>query len=92
MFFIWGLIPGLRILHPGPGSNMARTISGQIEYICGSRWNAEYNKWLVDFCKYKNHRDGFKYHYMSKVNWYRELTKLPKYCDWSNISEHPNIT
>ena len=50
------------------------SLSSQIEYIIGKRWSVEYNKWLVDFCKYSN---DFRCHYMSKVNWRRELRMLP---------------
>ena len=70
-------------------NNISDNISSQIEYICGSRWNKEYNKWLVDFCKYSN---GFNYHYMAKIKWNREFSKLPENCDWAYISSHPNIT
>ena len=48
------------------------SLSCQIEYIVGKQWNAEYNKWLIDFCKHKR----FKYHYMSKINWHREFKKI----------------
>ena len=64
-------------------------LSSQIEYIVGKRWNTEYNKWLCDFCKYI---DGFKYHYMSKVKWDRELKKLPRNSVWGYISSHPDLT
>ena len=64
------------------------SLSSQIEYIVGKQWNAEYNKWLCDFCVYK---DGFKYNYMSKINWQREIRKLPRKYDWYSISKHPDL-
>ena len=86
-------VPGCSILNTGPGSNMAQNISGsissQIEYIVGKYWNLEYNKWA---CQFYNYYYGFKYHYMSKVNWSRELKKLPRDCDYRYIFNHHNLT
>ena len=64
----------------------------QIEYISGAKWNQEYNKWLVDFWVYGIYRADFKYHAMSKVNWTRELKKLPKKCGVWRASSHPDLT
>ena len=67
------------------------SLSSQIEYIVGHRWNAEYNKWLDDF--WLNH---FIYHSLSRVNWTRELKKLQhnivNCINTYGISSHPDLT
>ena len=65
------------------------SLSSQIEYIAGAKWNMEYNKWLVNSYEYYF---GFRYHKLSKIKWQREIRKLPKHSDWDSISSHPNLT
>ena len=66
-------------------------IASKIDYICGKRWNDEYNAWLTTYHK---NIYAYKYHYISKINWTREIKKLHVYANynWYCISSHPNIT
>ena len=64
-------------------------LSSQIEYIVGAKWNLEYNKKRADFYYYKF---LFNYHNMSKINWNREIKKLPKRYHPYYVSCHPDLT
>ena len=68
------------------------SISNQIEYIAGAKWNAEYNNWLVDYCGCSR---AFKYHYMSRINWHRQFKRfhvIHRQYIIDLVSAHPDIT
>ena len=44
---------------------------------------------MVNYWVYES---GFRYHNTAKVNWNREIRKLPKHCIWNQLSKHSNIT
>ena len=60
----------------------------QIEYICGFRWNDEYNKWRFELCG-KEYSVSRTYHYLAKIKWQRELKKTSI---TKSIFEHPDMT
>ena len=53
------------------------SISYRVELVVGQLWNTEYNAWFPNM--FTNSQTPYKFHYMAKINWRREIRKFRKY-------------